>query len=152
MQRSRTAWVIVTTIAVLGAAAVAGCEDGAAPITTASSLTGTSETAPTETPPSTPGVTSAITPAEVTSLVASEGLYAPGSPTTIFDQASFADWAGAYVWVEAEDVYLVIFRYQGSSWTIVDSITGLEWVDMQARMRALGAPENLIAWSYPEGD
>jgi hypothetical protein len=152
MQRSRATWIIATAIAVLGLAAVAGCEDVGAPTTTMSSLTVTSATTPAETPSSTPGAAADLTAEEVRSLVAAEGLYAPGSPTTIFDQASFGDWAGAYVWVEGEDVYLVLFRYQGSSWTIVDSITGLEWVDMQARMRSLGAPENLIAWSYPEGD
>ena len=159
MQKSRVTWVIATAFAVLSLAAVAGCQEiavttstGASPGSTANPLIPTTAPVTPTTVSETPTTVSAITPGAVVGLVTPEGLFTAGSQIQVLDQGTFGDWAASYVWAEGQNVYLVIFRSQGSGWVIVDAITGLDWVDTQARLRSRGAPEDLIAWSNPEGD
>lgn len=89
-----------------------------------------SATVPADTPDPGAGKYPAITQEEVVDLVEAWGMYPSGAEIEVFDYVTFDDLAGAYVWAEHEDVYLVVFMVQSGGWMIMDHMNG-PWEDMR---------------------
>jgi hypothetical protein len=94
-----------------------------------------------------------ITPEEIKDLVAASGVLTPiGQIEISGGYRTFGEWAGGYVSAPGQDAPLVIFRWVGDRWTLALQLVGLGWDAMQSEMRSVGAPQELIDWSYPYGD
>ena len=154
MRGPRAGWVIVIAFAALCLVVLAGCDGlGGNDTLEGPSVDPTTTAAtPAETPASTPPTIPPLTPEEVKTLVVAAGLLTADPTMDVFGCYTVDDWATAYPGAEGQDVPLVIFRYQGGAWTIVDSIVGLGWDEVQAQLQAMGMPNALIQLSNPEGD
>ncbi len=176
MRRLRGSRVTLLALVFISTVVAAGCENlaetsttgASSSVATSTTATGTSAevttgagttassavtptTAPLETPNSTAGAFPAITPEEIINLVAAYGMYSSQAQIEVFDHRTFGDLAGAYVWAEGDDVYLVVFSWQSGGWMIMDHMNG-PWEDMLPRLQFFNAPQEFLDWAYPEGD
>jgi hypothetical protein len=93
-----------------------------------------------------------ITEEQVIALVEDLEIYPAGAVVDVFDYRTFGDLAGAYVWAEDDDVYLVVFSWQSGGWRIMDFMNG-PWEDMRVRLvNSFNPPQEFLDWANPEGD